>query len=121
MGAASRYLLDAWVPERLGFPWTTLAINIVGSFLLALLPAVAFVRRSPQWSTALGPGLLGGFTTLSAYAEESRALLADDQAVAAACYVVATLVACVAAVLVAEILVGRRERQREIDANLGGP
>ena len=62
-----------------GFPWPTLAVNVVGSFLLALLPAAAVVRRSPGWAAALGPGLLGGFTTLSAYAEDARRLLVDDR------------------------------------------
>lgn len=107
-GAVARYLLGAWAPDRFDFPWTTLAINVVGSFLLALLPAIAFVRRSPGWSIALGPGLLGGFTTLSAYAEDSRALLADDRIVAAAFYVVGTLVACLTAVVLAGLLTSPR-------------
>ena len=48
--------------------------------LLGLLPALAVVRRTAgRWPLALGPGLLGGFTTLSAYAEQGRALLADGR------------------------------------------
>lgn len=103
-GAVARYELGVWVPDGAHFPWTTLAINVIGSFLLALLPALAFVRRSSAWTSALGPGLLGGFTTLSAYAEQSRALLADDRIGAAAAYVVGTLAACLVAVLLAGLL-----------------
>ena len=67
-----------------GFPWTTFAINVSGCFALACLPAAAAVRTDPALAAALGPGLLGGYTTMSAYAEETRALLADDRALTAA-------------------------------------
>ena len=62
----------------------------MGSFLLALLPAFALVRRN-RACAGLGPGVLGGFTTLSTYAEQSRALLADGRATLAASYLVGTL------------------------------
>lgn len=106
-GAVARYLLGTWTPEGTGFPWTTFGINVVGSFLLALLPVLAFVRGSATWTAALGPGVLGGFTTLSAYAEQTRVLLAADRTLTAGTYVMATLVACLAAVLLAGLVVGR--------------
>lgn len=117
-GAVARYGVGEWVPDRADFPWTTLTINVVGSFLLALLPAVAFVRRSPGWTAALGPGLLGGFTTLSAYAEQTRLLLGDDRAVAAGAYVVITLAACLAAVQVAGLC--SRSADQDAVAAAGG-
>lgn len=101
LGAVLRWSLGQWVPDSGGFPWTTFAINVSGAFLLALLPALAWVRRSPAWTVALGPGLLGGYTTLSTYAEQGRALLADDHLVLAATYVVGTIAACAVAVLLA--------------------
>ena len=101
VGALLRYWLGELVPDGSGFPWTTFGINVVGSFLLALLPAIALVRRRREVAVALGPGLLGGFTTLSAYAEQGRGLLADGDAVLAATYLLGTLFACVAAVAVA--------------------
>ncbi len=100
-GAVARHQLGVWLPDGDGVPWTTFTINVVGSFLLALLPAVAVVRRSPAWTAALGPGLLGGFTTLSAYAEQTRGLLADGHALPATAYVVLTLACCVAAAAIA--------------------
>lgn len=117
-GAVARYGVGVCVPDSAAFPWTTLTINVVGSFLLALLPAVAVVRRSPAWTAALGPGLLGGFTTLSAYAEQTRALLGDDRVVAAGAYVVATLAACLVAVLLAGLL--SRPADQDVVAAAGG-
>jgi fluoride exporter len=59
------------------------------------------VRRRPILTAALGPGLLGGYTTLSTYAEQGRSLLADGRGGLAAAYLLGTLVACVAAVTLA--------------------
>ena len=78
------------MPDGAGFPWTTFAINVTGSLALALLPALAVVRRRPVLAVALGPGVLGGYTTLSTYAEQGRALLADGRAGLAAAYLLGT-------------------------------
>jgi CrcB protein len=101
VGALLRYLLGELAPDGSGFPWTTFAINVVGSLLLALLPALAAVRRHRVAAVALGPGVLGGFTTLSAYAEQSRALLANGETLVAASYLLGTLFACLLAVNIA--------------------
>ncbi|HSV40702.1 MAG TPA: CrcB family protein [Nocardioidaceae bacterium] len=98
-GATLRYALGEWFPEAAGaFPWTTLAINVAGSFLLAVL-----LSRSPrpEVQALLGPGLLGGFTTLSAYSEQTRQLLDSGDAGLAVLYVAGTLAACLVAVALA--------------------
>jgi CrcB protein len=100
-GASLRHALSA-LDDGAGFPWTTFAINVSGSFLLALLPAAPAVRRRPLLPPLLGTGMLGGFTTLSTYAEETRRLLADGAVVLGASYLVGTLAACLAAVAVAD-------------------
>ena len=105
LGAALRGWLGQLEPDRVGFPWTTFWINVGGSLLLALLPALA-ARRGPVVVAALGPGLLGGFTTLSAVSEQTRALLADDHLATAAAYVVGTLAVALVAVHLASALVG---------------
>lgn len=110
VGASLRYLLGEAVPDHDGFPWTTFAINVVGSFLLAALPAVERVRRSTAWTVALGPGLLGGFTTLSTYSEQARALLADERVGLAAAYLVGTIAAGALAVLLASTWSSAAER-----------
>jgi CrcB protein len=96
-----RHLLGEAFPDGSGFPWTTFGINVTGSCLLALLPAVALVRRHRELAVALGPGLLGGFTTLSAYSEQGRALMAGGDSLLAGAYLVGTLAACLVAVAVA--------------------
>lgn len=101
-GALLRYLLGEQAPDDGGFPWTTFGINVSGAFLLALLPAVSAVRRRQVLAVALGPGVLGGFTTLSTYAEQGRALLADGDVPLALGYLGGTLAACLVAVAVAD-------------------
>ena len=107
LGAVLRWWLGELAPQGHGFPWTTFAINVSGSFALACLPVVAAVRTHLALAAALGPGLLGGYTTMSAYAAETRALLADDLALTALAYAGGTLAACLVAVLLAERISGR--------------
>jgi len=103
IGASARFGLATSFPDSgTGFPWTTFGINLVGSFLLALLPAVAVVRRSHQLPPLLGTGVLGGFTTLSAYSQQARDLVAAGSVGLAAAYLAGTLMVCLAAVAVAD-------------------
>jgi len=111
-GALLRYGLTAIFPDGAeAFPWTILAVNVVGCFALGLLPGLAGVRRRPLLTPLLGPGLLGGFTTLSTYSEQTRALLAGGHSLVAAGYVVGTPAACLLAVaLAARVAVGGSDR-----------
>jgi len=102
LGALARWgLTEAFPTDTDAFPWTVFAINVAGSFALALLPAFAVVRRERLLAVALGPGVLGGFTTLSAYSEQTRALLDHGRAGTAGLYLVGTLAVCLLAVAVA--------------------
>lgn len=98
LGAVLRWSLGEAFPDGAGFPWTTFAINLSGSLVLAGLPLFAAVRRHQPVAAGLGPGLLGGFTTLSAYSEQTRALLADGQTTTALLYLLGTVAACLVAV-----------------------
>lgn len=102
VGAVLRSSLTTAVPDGEGFPWTTFLVNVSGCFLLALLPAFAAVRRRPILPPLLGTGVLGGYTTLSAWSDQTRALVADGAVWVAAGYVVATLAACLLAVALAD-------------------
>lgn len=102
LGALLRWYAGELLPDG-GFPWTTFAINVSGAFVLAALPALAYVRDHPVLPVFLGPGVLGGFTTLSAASEGGRALLADSPSLGFA-YLAGTLVACLVAVRVAHLL-----------------
>ncbi len=110
LGAMLRYGLTQVTPDGDGFPGTTFAINLAGSFLLALLPASAWVRRHHLLPPLLGTGVLGGFTTLSAWSEQTRALVADGAAATAGAYAVGTLAACLAAVALADRFSTRTDR-----------
>lgn len=101
VGALARWGVDTTWPAGTGFPWATLTINVTGSFLLALLPAFPAVRRRPVLPVLLGTGMLGGWTTLSTYADQGRALLADGRPELALAYLAGTLLACVLAVRMA--------------------
>jgi fluoride exporter len=68
-GTGLRVLLDAVIPHTdTTFPWSTLLINIVGSFALGVLVARVW-PVAPAWLKAgLGAGFMGSFTTFSAFA-----------------------------------------------------
>ena len=97
-GAVLRFLLGEVAPDGAGFPWTTFAINVVGCALLAGLGLLPLARRSETWAAAIGPGLLGGFTTLSATSEQGRSLLAAGDPMLAGGYLIGTLAASLVAV-----------------------
>lgn len=109
LGGTARYAVDVLGPQGL-FPWGTLAINLVGSVLLALLPVFRFVHRHHTIPSFLGTGVLGGFTTLSAFSEEARALVHGGHSDLAAAYVVGSLGAGVAGVLAVRHLTTPAER-----------
>jgi fluoride exporter len=102
-GALARWGLSEAFPDPVdGFPWTIFGINVLGCLVLALLPAFAAVRRHQLLPPLLGTGVLGGFTTLSTYAEQARALVHEDRVGLGAAYVVGTLAACLVAVAAAD-------------------
>lgn len=92
LGAVLRHLIDTAATPGL-FPWPTLAINVAGAFALGILPTLAVVRRSRHVALAVGPGLLGGFTTVSAWAGQVRDLADTGHADLAGLYLAVTLAA----------------------------
>ena len=107
-GALARHGIDVAAGDPL-FPWATLAINVAGAFALGLLPAVAAVGRSHRWSLLLGPGLLGGFTTVSAWAGQVRELTASGQAPLAGLQLAVTLAAGLLAAALGQRIAHRPE------------
>ena len=75
-------------------PWATIAVNLLGAFLLGIL-----MSASLQTDTLLflGTGLLGGFTTMSTFGIETVNLLKDGSTMAAAVYVALNLMAPITA------------------------
>jgi CrcB protein len=89
-------------------PWATLAINAVGCLVLGALPVLGVVRRSPTLARFLGPGVLGGFTTVSAMAVETVDLADTGEVLVAFAYAAGTLLLCLAAAAAGRALVHRR-------------
>ena len=98
IGALARWALTDAFPVGDGFPATVFWINVTGSALLAALPALAVVRRTPWLAVFLGTGVLGGFTTMSAASEQTVVLLERDRPGTALAYAGGTLVAALVAV-----------------------
>jgi CrcB protein len=101
LGAVARYGLELLWPHPAGaFPWVTLLINVTGCAALGAIMELLADLTAPHRLARpfLGTGLLGGFTTFSAYAVETRQLLAAGRPAVAAAYVVGTLVAALAGV-----------------------
>ena len=87
VGGGLRYLLTAWALRLFGggFPYGTLAVNLVGSLLIGLILALGDLSATVR--VGLTVGLLGGFTTFSAFSFEALRLLQDGAWSAAALYV----------------------------------
>ena len=96
VGALARWAVTPLAHATV-LPWATLAPNVVAAFQLGALPAVPAVRRSRRVALVLGPGVLGGFTTVSAWSGQVTGLAAEGRADLAGLLLVTT----VAGVLVA--------------------
>lgn len=91
-GALCRHAITLAVGPR-PFPIATLAINVVGSFLLGVvLTAGALGRLTPQATTALAVGFLGAFTTYSTFSWELFTLGRTDRLLAGAAYLALSVV-----------------------------
>ncbi len=78
VGAAARYAAVLIWPEPSGrFPWTTFAINVIGSFALGIV--IAIVGHSAMARAFLGTGVLGGFTTFSTFAWQGEDLFKEGR------------------------------------------
>lgn len=94
IGAALRYEVGRLVLDRggTGFPWSTLIVNLAGGLAMGVLAGFMFNRSPDQnlWLFA-GVGLLGGFTTFSAFSLDMFAMIEHGQIVGAAFYATASV------------------------------
>jgi CrcB protein len=105
LGSLARYGVGIAARGWFGaaFPFGTFAVNIVGSFVLAFVTALALEGRvSEQVRLAIGVGFCGAFTTFSAFELEVQQLLADGRTLEAFVYVVSSFVLGFAAVLLGQ-------------------
>jgi CrcB protein len=95
IGAGARYLFTTGSAALLGagFPWGTLGVNVIGSFLMGVVVAAAepLLANSASWRIFLATGILGGFTTFSAFSLDAHQLLVRRDWTIAAVYIVASV------------------------------
>lgn len=107
-GSVLRYLAG-FIPigSEGGFPIKTLAINVIGSFLIALIAALAakYTGFDQRVSLLLRAGLCGGFTTFSTFAYESAELIKSGNTVTAFIYICLSVILSVSAIFAAQLLV----------------
>lgn len=81
LGTGVRYLLSGWVLKLLGpsFPYSTLTVNLVGSFLIGIVNYLGFQSEviPPTLRVVLATGVLGGFTTYSSFNYETLQYLQE--------------------------------------------
>ena len=99
-GSGARYLIGQWALDRFGahFPYGTVIVNLVGCFALgAVAQLAASGTLSSEARTAIGTGLIGGFTTYSSFNQETIAMLTNGATGAAAANIAITLAGGLAA------------------------
>ena len=109
LGAISRYYVAGWaqnLSQSVHFPYGTLAVNILGSFLLGFLMRYSIIQPifSPETRLLIFIGFLGAFTTFSTFSLETMHLFEDGALVAALANVGANVGLGLAAVWLGQVL-----------------
>lgn len=105
LGSAGRYFVSGWTADRFGqtFPWGTLVVNIVGSFLIGFFGTLTDPAEGRLFvgSTArqfFMAGFCGGFTTFSSFSLQTLALARDGEWLQAGGNIVGSVITCLVAV-----------------------
>ena len=102
LGAVARHFISHWSVVALGngFPWGTLTVNVVGCFALGVVVEVMALVWSPaaEWRAFLTVGVLGAFTTFSAFALDISILHERGEMLQAILYVTVSVAGSIAAI-----------------------
>ncbi len=104
LGASLRFLTGHWAMRLIGpgFPWGTLIVNVSGSLAMGVI-AVVMMEKFPgswgRWGPFAMTGVLGGFTTFSAFSLDAFTLYERGRYLAAAAYVGGSVALSIAALL----------------------
>ncbi|MEO6682577.1 MAG: fluoride efflux transporter CrcB [Ginsengibacter sp.] len=81
IGGVSRYLVTLFIQNKYlsSFPFGTMAVNIIGCFLIGLVYGLSDKGTfNAEWRIFLATGILGGFTTFSSFSHETITLLREE-------------------------------------------
>ncbi len=99
LGCVSRYLVSGWTYGLVGrsLPYGTLAVNVIGSFLLGLLMegSLRSTMLAPEVRIGVTVGFMGGFTTFSTFSFETIRLLEDGSFLQAGANIAMNVVVCI--------------------------
>ena len=97
LGGVARHWLSTLIAARLDspFPWPTFLVNVTGSALIGVVLATSDAHLSPAAKQFLTVGVLGGFTTFSAFSGQTLQLLHGGKPAVALAYAAASVIACV--------------------------
>jgi CrcB protein len=102
IGAAARHGVNVWSGRLLGteFPWHTLIVNVLGCFIMGALTGLMAQKFNlgQEARAFLTTGILGGFTTFSAFSLDVALLVERKAMLAAGTYVAASVLLSIAAV-----------------------
>jgi CrcB protein len=112
LGGVSRYALTkALMPTSLAFPWSTIVINVIGSFIIGFFGTLTLsggryaVPENARLFVMVG--LCGGFTTFSSFSLQTLDLLRSGHCARAAANVLLSVLLCLAAVGVGHALASK--------------
>lgn len=93
IGASGRYLTGLAAIRLIGpgFPWGTLIVNILGSFVMGVVVVILAHQSANRFAPLLMTGVLGGFTTFSAFSLDAMTIWERGQPVLAGVYVLASV------------------------------
>jgi fluoride exporter len=96
VGGVARYALTAFTAERISgaFPWGTLLVNVLGSFLIGLVAGCPGDRIDPTARIFITVGVLGGFTTFSTFSLQTVDLFTHGRILSALTYVSVSALSC---------------------------
>ena len=106
IGSAARYGVTLAAARMTGLPLGTLAVNVAGSFLMGLLAAILALRGNQHLAPLMLTGILGGFTTFSAFSLDTLTLWERGEAGLALAYVFGSVLLSLLAII-AGLAIGR--------------
>ena len=108
LGAMGRFWVSGWVYESFGkgFPWGTLAVNVIGSFVMGFLFVLLVEKTAadPVWRSFIMVGMLGAFTTFSTFSLETLQILETGALLRAGLNMLISVATCVLAAWVGAMM-----------------